>query len=162
MVNVIVKCCNLKQLTPNRGVEAASNDSLDIFEIDKLLKNLSLSKSSKLDQIEAVEEQEDNSVKSVKEQAKKLNRINTESNLEAKKVPVKVTPREAPRLKNKVIELEYFDLADPKPLEKEWILVCSRCNYMDMARILSKEPYLAQKKDPFTVFQIMIQALNYF
>lgn len=36
-------------------------------------------------------------------------------------------------------------------LEKDWLLLCSRCDYMEIAKILSKNPYLAQKKDPFTV-----------
>jgi hypothetical protein len=39
----------------------------------------------------------------------------------------------------------------PKPHEKEWILLCSKGDYMEMAKILSKQPYLAQKRDPFTV-----------
>jgi rhodanese-related sulfurtransferase len=47
------------------------------------------------------------------------------------------------------VELESFNFSDPNPIEKEWILVCSRGNYMEMAKILSKNSYLAQKRDPF-------------
>ena len=38
-----------------------------------------------------------------------------------------------------------------RPIEKEWLLICSRCEYMDMVKWLSKNAELAQKKDPFTV-----------
>ena len=73
----------------------------------------------------------------------------------------------------KNIEIEAFDVTDvsffyrnierfgakiftqfplqPKQNEKEWMLICSRGDYMEMTKILSKTPYLAQKKDPFNV-----------
>ena len=73
-----------------------------------------------------------------------------------------------------MVEVENFDFSDvtryfffnlqkknllkfnlkPKPNEKEWILVCSRCDYMEMAKILSKTPNLAQKRDPFNGFTV--------
>lgn len=91
-------------------------------------------------------------VKSVKEQANKLNRLNTQMELNQNiKLSRKQSFTKESNPSTKHIDLENIDLADPKPTEKEWILVCSRCEYQDMAKLLSKSPELAQKKDPFTV-----------
>lgn len=40
-------------------------------------------------------------------------------------------------------------------------MVCSRGDYMEIAKILSKTPYLAQKKDPFTGFTVAHWACKY-
>jgi len=95
-------------------------------------------------------------VKSVKEHAKNLNRLNTQMELNTPPKPRNfsiVSNKDSAKVQSasRQIDLESFDLADPKPTEKDWILVCSRCEYMEIAKWLSKYPELAQKKDPFTV-----------
>ena len=102
------------------------------------------------------------SIKSVKEHAKKLNRLSTETQLNKlnnnNKMDLNMMNnanggnqnKSSNRFTTKNLEIESFDFSDPKSHEKEWILVCSRGDYMEMARILSKQPYLAQKKDPFS------------
>jgi hypothetical protein len=97
-------------------------------------------------------------VTSVKEHAKKLNRLNTQTELRylnEQQTRSRIKEERSSTL-NKTIELEYFDLADLKPIEKQWILACSRCDYMEINRFLSKDPYLAQRKDPFTVILLQI------
>jgi len=148
--------------------ESRAKSSLEIFENESLYNNLALSKnSSENKKEEKIENSTDNetsdknetivAVKSVKEHAKNLNRLNTQMELSTPQKPKnfgmlinKDEVKEMPVIA-KHIDLETFDLADPKPTEKEWILVCSRCEYMEIAKWMSKHPDLAQKKDPFTV-----------
>lgn len=154
---------------PNSALTGASRakSSLEIFETDRLLNDLSLSKNaspqaSESDDKETTDENTKPNdttivaVKSVKEHAKKLNRLNTQ--MELSLTPQKIsTPRKSIGRENKPppvkvhIDIETFDMTNPDQTEKEWILVCSRCEYMDFNKWLSKYPYLAQKKDPFTV-----------
>ena len=147
---------------PNSALTGASRakSSLEIFETDQLLNNLSLSKKAlppEADKHSELDATSAATVKSVKEHAKKLNRLNTQ--LELSLTPQKVaTARKSIGRENRPpqaaarvhVELEAFDTANPDASEKEWILVCSRCEYMDFAKWLSKYPHLAQKKDPFT------------
>ncbi|CAF0872012.1 unnamed protein product [Brachionus calyciflorus] len=97
--------------------------------------------------------------KSVKEQAKELNRLNTQSNLRVKMDNMSLKSGSTSNLAynskkkdvkvNKHIEVECFDFSDPKPHEKDWILICSRGDQKEIMKMLLKTPYLAQKKDPF-------------
>ncbi|RNA26163.1 ankyrin repeat domain-containing SOWAHB isoform X1 [Brachionus plicatilis] len=94
----------------------------------------------------------DEQTKSVKEQARELNRKNTESELKLRGQNMsesKLSLGKSGARLNKHVEVEYFDFSDPQPCEKEWILVCSSGDYMQIAKLLFKQPYLAQKKDPF-------------
>lgn len=147
-----------------------AKSSLEIFETDNLHKNISLSKSSSgLNEANKVpsnnpaydpvdeKAESDTNVKSVREQAKKLNRLNTQMELKQCSTPQKGRKYSLDKEDNlipKHIDLENIDLADPDPNEKEWLLVCSRCEYMDIAKWLSKYPHFAQKRDPFTVSSI--------
>jgi hypothetical protein len=98
-------------------------------------------------------------IKSVKEQAKKLNILNTPNADKGRVMPpmfkrdavVKSTtdPSHMSNVTDKV-DIENIDLSDPKPNEKEWLLAMSRGDYWEISKILSKTPYLAKKKDPFT------------
>ncbi len=145
--------------------QSRAKSSLEIFEADSLYTNLSLSKNSpqnKEEKNSVVDNEANNNnetivaVKSVKEHAKNLNRLNTQMELLTPPKPRNfsiVSNKESAKVlsASRQIDLESFDLADPKPTEKDWILVCSRCEYMEIAKWLSKYPELAQMKDPFTV-----------
>lgn len=162
-----------------------AKSSLEIFETESLYNNLSLSKNSQALEDKTLTEDKNKSdfedcdkssanetivaVKSVKEHAKKLNRLNTQLELSQNSTPQKPrkyslgTGKEQGIIKpiDFKIELENFDLTDPDPIEKEWILICSRCDYMEVAKWLSKYPYLAQKKDPFTGYTCAHWACKY-
>lgn len=150
-----------------------TQSSFEIFETDSLINDISLSKTSTLkkDRSDANKSEEKNNqddtivaVKSVKEHAKKLNRLNTQMELSLNSTPQKNRKYSLTKEQNvplKQIELESFDLTNPDPIEKEWIITCSRCEYMDINKSLSKYPYLAQKKDPFTGYTCAHWACKY-
>lgn len=168
----------LNNNAPNTVLSASSRaqSSLAIFETDSLYSELSKSKTSTLkkdhsDQssrdLDTNNQHDDTivAVKSVKEHAKKLNRLNTQMELSLNSTPQKQQRKyslgkdQMASLKH--IDLESFDLANPDAHEKEWILICSRCEYMDITKWLSKYPYLAQKKDPFTGYTCAHWACKY-
>lgn len=168
----------LKAPVGNLSSSSRAKSSLEIFEADNLHHNISLSKSSSglneeskvpsnnpvYNPVDNNKPESDTNIKSVREQAKKLNRLNTQMELKQCSTPQKARKSSLDKEENlipKHIDLENIDLADPDPNEKEWLLVCSRCEYMDIAKWLSKYPHFAQKRDPFTGYTCAHWACKY-
>lgn len=146
---------SFKQQKDDRPLSLSSSTS-SLSTTDQLSKNDE--NSNEKDSQEKLEQEITSNVKSVKEHAKKLNRLNTESELNVNKRQMSSSYLLKDQNKNKqeqstkLVEIEPLDLSSnqTKPQEKEFVIACSKPDsYMEIARLLSKHPYLAQKKDPF-------------